>query len=56
MARIERIKELRTQMLGLICTAIASVCFTIGSFLGRGLYNYLGPEGTFFPLQLAMDD
>ena len=49
-ARIERIKELRTQMLGLICTAIASVCFTIGSFLGRGIYNYLGPERSFFPL------
>ena len=50
MARIERIKELRTQMLGLICTAIASAFFTVGSFLGRGIYNYLGPERSFFPL------
>ena len=49
-ARIERIKELRTQMLGLICTAIASAFFTVGSFLGRGIYNYLGPERSFFPL------
>ena len=49
-ARIERIKELRTQMLGLIGTAIASGFVTIGTFLGRGIYNYLGPERSFFPL------
>ena len=53
-ARIERIKELRTQMIGLIATGIASGFVTIGTFLGRGLYNYLGPDRSFFPL--ALDD
>ena len=48
-ARIERIKELRTQMVGLIGTAIASGLIGIASFISRGLYSYLA-LGVFFAL------
>ena len=47
--RIERIKELRTQMVGLIGAAIASKLIGIASFISCALYSYL-VIGVFFAL------
>ena len=47
--KIERIKELRAQMIGLIGTAIVSGLIGIAGFISRALYSYLA-LGVFFAL------
>jgi hypothetical protein len=54
MARIERIKELRTQMVNLMGTGIASGFIAIGTFIGRAVYNSVcttAPGDGFFELK-----